>query len=223
MIPADGAEPDQGFDTTLDPSHDYSSGITSGSMSTLSEEEENKDADEEPDDLNVVTTPELPVDLNVNISATTPDSTNVTDVEKESNDSSVTPPNSTTFVTAENSTHWSDRNQNDSLTTSAPGVNVAQETATTPAEDAHSINATQPTDTRTTKVSETSASFASATNFLPSTSSDMSLRTTSLQVQDTPEVANKTGTAAGTGSSSERGRLPFPLSAGFIFRFIFLI
>lgn len=216
VIPADGAEPDQRFDTTLDPSHDYSSGITSGSMSTLGEEEENKDADEEPDDLNVVTTPQLPGNLNVNISAPTPDSTNVTDVEKELNDSSTTSPNATTFMTAENSTHWSDYNRNDSLTTSAPEVNVTQETATTPAEDAHSINATEPTVTRTTEVTQTSTSFASATKFLLSTSSEISLRTTTLQVQDTPEVANKTGTAAGKGSSSERGRLPFHLAAIFI-------
>lgn len=182
VIPPDGVEPHQGFDTTLDPSHDYSSGITSGSMSTLSEEEEIKDAD----DLNVVTTPELPVDLNVNISATTPDSTNVTDVEKELNDSS---------ATAENSTHWSDYSRNDSLTTLAPGLNATQETTTTPT---------------------TSTSSVSTTNFLPSTSSEISLRSTSLRVRDTPKVANKTGTAAGTGSSSERGRLPFHLSAVFI-------
>lgn len=202
LIPADGAEPDQGFDTTLDPGHDYSGGIASGSMSTLSEEEENKDADEDHDDLSVVTTPELPLDLNVNMSAATPDSTNVTDVEKEFNDSSATSPNSTTFVTAENSTHSSNSNQSVSLTTPAPGVNA------TAAEDARSISATQPTDTRTTEGSETSAWFVSAINFLPSTSSEMSRGTTSLHGQDTPEVANKTGTAVGTGSSSERGRLP---------------
>lgn len=210
LIPTDGAEPDQGFDTTLDPSHESSGGITSGFMSTLGEEEENKDADEDPDDLNVVTTSELPVDLNVNISATTPDSTNMTDVEKELNDSSVTSPNFTTFTTAENSTHWSDYNQSDSLTTLAPGVNATQKTATTSTEDVPSINTTEPTDTRTTKVSETSTRLVFATNFLTSTSSETSHRTTSLQVQDTPGVANKTGTAAGTGSSSERGRLPFP-------------
>lgn len=212
-------EPRQGFDATLDPSHDYSGGITSGSMPTLSEEKENKDGDEEPGDLNVVTTPELPKDLNATISATTLDSTNVTGVEKELHDSSTTSPNSTTFMTAENSTHWSDDNQKDSPTTSAPGVDATQKAAATPAEDLRSINATDPTNARTTKVSQTSASFESATNFLPFTSSEMSPRTTSLQVQDTPEVANKSGTAAGTGSSSERGTLPFHLTA--VFRLLF--
>lgn len=207
LIPADKAEPDQGFHTTLDPSHDYNGGITSGFMYTLSEEEENKDADEEPDDLNVVTTPVLPVDLNVNISATT--ATNMTDIVKEFNDSSAASPNSTTFLTVENSTRWSDYNHNNSLTTLAPGLNTTQETVTAPTGEASSISATESVDTRTTKVSETSTSFVSATNFLPTTSSERSLRTTSLHAQGTPKVANKTGTGAGTGSSSERGRLLF--------------
>lgn len=214
VIPADGAEPDQRFDTTLDPSHDYSGGITSGSMSTLGGEEEIKDADEEPEDLNVLPTPQLPGDL-LNISATTPDSTNLTDVEKGFNDSSATSPNSTTFMTAENSTHWPDYSQNDSLTTSAPGVNATQEATTTAAEAARSTDTTEPTHTRTSAVGQTGTSFVSATNFPQSTSKEMSLRTTSLQVQATPEVANKTGTAAGAGSSSERGRLPFHLPALF--------
>lgn len=207
-IPEDG---DEGSDPTLDPSHDYSSGITSGSMSTLGEEDENKDADEELDDANVVTTPELPGDLNLNVSATTPDSSNVTDFEREFNDSSATSPNSTTTSTAaENSTHWSNHSRNHSTTTSAPGVNATQEltpTLTTPAGGAPSTNATEPTETGTTEVSETSASFGSATTFQPSTSSGRSLRTTRRQVHDTPEAANKTGTAAGSGSGSERGGL----------------
>lgn len=208
-IPEDG---DEGSDPTLDPSHDYSSGITSGSMSTLSEEDQNKDADEELDDASVVTTPELPGDLNLNVSATTPDSSNVTDFEREFNDSSATSPNSTaTSVPAENSTHWSNHSQNHSTTTtSAPGVNATQEltpTLTTPAGGAPSTNATEPTETGTTEVSETSTSFGSATTFQPSTSSGRSLRTTSLHVHDTPEAANKTGTAPGSGSGSERGGL----------------
>ncbi|XP_056881324.1 mucin-15 [Takifugu flavidus] len=211
-IPSAGTEPDQGFDPTLDSSHDYSGGITSGSMPILNEEERIKDADEEQEDLNVVTTPELPGDpnlatqdpfLDVNVSATTLDSTNVTDVEKETKNSTATSllSNSTMFPTAENSTRLSDINQNNSLTTLAPEGNATQETATTPTEDTRLINLTEPTDTRTTKVSQTSTTSVPATSFQPSMSSEMSLKTTISPVQDTPEVANKTG----TGSSSERG------------------
>lgn len=206
-IPEDG---DEGSAPTLDPSHDYSSGITSGSMSTLGEEDVTKGADEELDDANVVTTPDLPGDLNLNVSATTPDSSNMTDFEREFNDSSATSPNATTSTAAENSTHWSNHSRNHPTTTSAPGVNATQEltpTLTTPAGGAPSANTTEPTETGTTEVSQTSASFGSPTTFQPSTSSGRSLRTTSLQVHDTPEAANKTGTAAGSGSGSERGGL----------------
>lgn len=214
------AEPDQGFDPTLDSSHDYSGGITSGSMPILNEEKDFKDADEEREDLNVVTTPELPGDLNlatqapfldVNVSATTLDSTNVTDVEKETKNSTATSllSNSTMFPTTENSTRLSDFNQNNSLTTLAPEGNATQATATTPTEDTRLINLTEPTDTRTTEVSQTSTTSVPATSFQPSMSPEMSLETTISPVQDTPEVANKTG----TGSSSERGRSPFHLSA----------
>lgn len=218
-IPSVGTESDQGFDPTLDSSHDYSGGITSGSMPILNEEEDIKDA-EEREDLNVVTTPELPGDLNlttqapfldVSVSATTLDSTNVTDVEKELKNSTATSllPNSTMFPTAENSTHLSDFNQNNSLRTLAPEGNATQKTATTPTEDTRLINLTEPTDTRTTKVSQTSATSVPATTFQPSMSPERSLKTTISPVQDTPEVANKSG----TGSSSERGRSPFHLSA----------
>lgn len=217
-FPSAGTEPDQGFDLTLDSSHDYSGGITSGSMPILNEEESIKDADEEREDQNVVTTPELPGDmatqdpfLDVNVSATTLDSTNVTDVEKDIKNSTATSllSKSTVFPTAENSTRLSDFNQNNSLTTLAPEGNATQETATTPTEDTRLINLTEPTDTRTTKVSQTSTTSVPATSFQPSMSSEMSLKTTISPVQDTPEVANKTG----TGSSSERGRSPFHLSA----------
>lgn len=219
-FPSAGTEPDQRFDPTLDSSHDYSSGITSGSMPILNEEEEIKHDDEEQDDLSVVTTPELPGDLNLatrdpfldaNVSATTLDSTNVTDVEKDIKNSTATSllSNSTVFPTAENSTRLSDFNQNNSLTTLAPEGNATQETAATPTEDTRLINLTEPTDTRTTKVSQTSNTSVPATSFQPSMSSEMSLNTTISPVQDTPEVANRTG----TGSSSERGRSPFHLSA----------
>lgn len=220
VFPSAGTEPDQRFDPTLDSSHEYSGGITSGSMPILNEEEEIKHDDEEQEDLSVVTTPELPGDLNlatrdpfldVNVSATTLDSTNMTDVEKDIKNSTATSPlsNSTVFPTAENSTRLSDFNQNNSLTTLAPEGNATQETATTPTEDTRLINLTEPTDTRTTKVNQTSNMSVPTTSFQPSMSSEMSLNTTISPFQDTPEVANRTG----TGSSSERGRSPFHLSA----------
>lgn len=225
-IPTVGMDPDQVFDTTLDSGHDYSGAIPSGSMAIPNEEEENRDADEESDDLNVVATPDLPVDLNmttqepfldVNISVTTLDSANTTGVEKEPNTLSTVPPNSTTFATAENSTHLSGFRHNDSLTTPSPGANATQEATTTPTEDASSINATEPADTTTTtttapttttKFGETSSSSVSARSSQPSTSSETGFKTTSSAVEETPEVANKTGTGSGTGSSSERGGLP---------------
>lgn len=218
LIPLERMEPDQGFHPTPDFIHDYSGGITSGSMAIPNEEEEIKDGDEEPDDLNVVTNAELPVDPNVRTQepfldvnfSTTLGSKNVTDVEKEFKNSTATSllPNPTMLPTAESSTHLSDFNQNNSHTTLAPEGNATQEPTTTPTEDPRSINLTEPTDRRTTKVSRTSATSVSATSFQPSMSSEMSLKTTNSPVQETPEVANKTG----TGSSSERGGFPFHLS-----------
>lgn len=214
VIPAERSEPDQGSDPTLDPIPDYSGGITSGSMAILNEEEESNNADEEPYDLNVVTAPEFPVDLNVTTkepfldvnSSTTPlDSTNVTDVERELNHSSAIPPSPATLPTVENSTLLSDFNQSNSPTTSAPGGNAMQETPTTPTEVRLTTNAVEPTDTRTTEIGESSTSPAAATSFQPSTSSG----TSGSAVPDTPEAANKTGSGAGSGSSSERGRFPF--------------
>lgn len=218
LIPLERTEADQGFHPTPDFIHDYIGGITSGSMAIPNEEKKKEDDDEEPDDLNMVTIPELPFDPNVTTQepfldvnfSTTLGSEKVTDVEKEFKNSTATSllPNATMLPTAESSTHPSDTSQNNSHTTLAPEGNATQEPATTPTEDPRFINLTEPTDRRTTKVSRTSATSVSATSFQSSMSSEMSLKTTNSPVQDTPEVANKTG----TGSSSERGEFPFHLS-----------
>lgn len=220
-VPGGNTEFNQGADVALESTRDYSSGIASGSMAILPEQEENvtgqdKNANEGSDDLNSVTATQPAVDLNAtteqphfpeaNVSASAAmDSSNASQIDttdaKEGFINSNATQNSSTHLAAENSTSFLDLDSNhtDSQTTLAPEGNDTQESTIKPDEDTWLTNTTESTDT-TNETSSTSLS----TRF-HSTTTDISPETTITPLQNTPELANKTGKGSATGSDSDRG------------------
>ncbi|XP_076594630.1 uncharacterized protein LOC143325468 [Chaetodon auriga] len=207
-VPGEEAEYDQTPDATaMESSNDYSSGIASGSMAGYTEEEENvtgrdKDADDGSDDLTVVTTTVPPTIQNVTtkqpeqstttVSPTTAPTNssqlNMTDTKKEFH-------NSTTHLSAQNSTSVSDNSKPTDLQTVAPEGNNAQGSTTKPDKDASLTNATDATN-KTTVTTTTTPEI----NETPTTSSS-----TTAAALNTPEKANKTEKGSASGGSSERG------------------
>ncbi|XP_059202222.1 mucin-15 [Centropristis striata] len=211
--------------------NDLSSGIASGSMAVFSEEEENvagpdKSAKETSDDLTAVTTtmtptnvttkePELPdatiSPTNETIDRTNSSQSNNKEAKEEVNNSTMTPQNSTTHLSAQNSTDFPEKtNHTDAQTpTLAPESNATQESTTKPDKDTGLTKATESTKTTTVtttpkqEVNKTSTT-SSSTTALPSETAET---TTTAAYPITAEKANKTNKtgAAASGSSSERG------------------
>lgn len=217
----DDAVPGGNTDVALESTRDYSSGIASGSMTILPEQEENvtgqdNNANEGSDDLNSVTATQPAADLNAttkqphfpeaNVSASAAmDSSNASQINttdaKEGFINSTTTQNSSNHLAAQNSTSFLDLDSNhtDSQTHLAPEGNDTQESTIKPDEDTWLTNTTESTDT----TNETSSMPLSTT--FHSTTTDISRETTITPLQNTPESANKTGKGSATGSDSDRG------------------
>ncbi|XP_039652001.1 mucin-15 [Perca fluviatilis] len=219
-------------------SNEFSSGIASGSM-TVGEGEENvagqdMGANETSDNLSTVNTtvaptyptnvttdqPDLP-DATISPANATSDLTNssrinITGAEEEFHNSTMTPQNSTTHLSAPNSTSSSANSNRTDLqtTTLAPERNATQEsttksdTGTGLTNATGSTNTTTVTTTRKPEIKETSTTFtttSSSTTVFPSDTTETSPATTTPAAPITPEKANNTDRDAASRGSAERG------------------
>ncbi|XP_033490609.2 uncharacterized protein LOC117262044 isoform X1 [Epinephelus lanceolatus] len=200
-----------------DANAEFSSGTASGSMAVNTEEEQNV-AGTTPNNLTAVTT-EVPTTSNATMSpnATTADAinssqVNMTGAEEEFHNWTMTPQNSTTHLSAQNSTSFPDNSNGTDLqtTTLAPESNATQASTTKPDEDKGLINATESTSTTTVtttvkpEIKETSTT-SSSTTVSPFETTETDPGTTTAAAPITPEKANETDKDAASGSSSERG------------------
>lgn len=223
-------EYDHGADATaMESSNDYS-GIASGSMAIQTDEENNVARhDGASDEQSVLTTTAPPALQNVTTKQLElPDATvsltdhknssqiNMTEAEEEFHNSTTTPPNSTTHLSAQNSTSFPDHSNHTDLqtTTLAPESNATQESTTKPDKDAGLTNATESSNTTTVttttmpEINETSTTPSSTTVFLPETT-ETSTATTTAAAPITSDKADKTGKGSASGSSEERGTAAF--------------
>nr|XP_046250582.1 mucin-15 [Scatophagus argus]XP_046250590.1 mucin-15 [Scatophagus argus] len=182
---------------------------------------EDRTADEEPDDLPVVNITALPTIQNVTTDqpelkvspTTTPmdpknsSQINMTDTEKEFNNSVTTLQNSTSDQNTNQTT--TDQNTTDlQMTTLAPKGNDTQISTTKSDKDilTNDTESNNTTDVTTVmpEINKTPTTSSSTTALLPETT-EMIPETTTSVPPDTPEMANKTEKGSGTGTSSERG------------------
>lgn len=218
--------------TAVESSNDYSSGIASGFMTLLNEDDENATSQEQTsnegsDDLTNVTTtlpptvqnnrtkqPELQnatvSPTNATTYPTNSSQTNKTNAEEEFHNSTMTPQTSTTHLSAQNNTGLSDPSNHTELqtTTLAPESNVTQESTTKPDEDTWLANATESTNrttVTTTVTPETNKTTTTSTKVFLSETTETSPVTTTTTVLSTSEKGNLTDNGSAAGSSSERG------------------
>lgn len=196
-----------------------------GAIASFPEEEENvsghnRDATDTADDQTAVTPTVLPSNVttkqpklpdatisptNVTTEPTNSSQINMTGAEEESHNSTTTPQNSTTHLSAQNSTSFPDHTNHPDLqtTASAPESNATQESTTKPDTDRGLTKTTESAKTTTVtttkpEVNKTSNSSSPSTTALPSKTRETNPTPTTTAAPITPEKANKTA-SGGTG------------------------